>query len=297
MTTTKTSFHILSLSILGGMLLLGISVVLWGANRGLGFGDEGIYLLASRYPDEIQQNVSAIFAFTGHLFSLANYNPVTFRILGVVAIILSALVFWFGFHKLLEKLHPETIGVKFFKYYSLVFVVTGSILHYQWSCLTPSYYTLTALMPIAGSFGTSNPLFNVIQFYAVPWFAAIFLLLTLLTLRVKVSPALLIIVVLGISGYVSNHAAQGSAFKPAPIKPRNLFDQSIPTAVGNPSYILNLDTDTHNVTSQLSIAAKADGFKPGDDIIGFNEIAGLVYAVAGTPRLSLLPKRAFERIQ
>lgn len=529
MITNRTPFHILPLSILGGMFCLAISVVLWGANRGLGFGDEGIYLLASRYPSEIQQNVSAIFAFTGHLFTIANYNPVTFRVLGVVAILLSAIVFWYGFQKLLVKLQPEAANIKYLKYYSLIFILVGSILHYQWSYLTPSYYTLTAvvvnlfagcislglsrlgitkksqpfsvffvagvifgltlffkfptaipllccavaiimlqdeitlaarlrlltsilfgfvawlaiyfsfeqaptqtlemfqegwslyqtlgyhnpidkllaypkdfwvllytaafeywpcylvivlwsvinfvnskfnrslklqnlqqpiiwivigcaliisfndgmhvnvperlitspidgrtrpylafqlgwilllstlylfnsfksgskilrldktfvfflfllLMPIAGSFGTSNPIFNVIQFYAVPWFGAVFLLLTLLTVRNKINSALLVIVVLSISGYVSNHVAQGSSFMPAQIKPRSLFDQSIPTAVGNPSYILNLDPDTHNVINQLSIAAKADGFKAGDDIIGFNEIAGLVYALGG----------------
>lgn len=529
MKKNRVPANILLLSILSGMFFLALSVVLWGANRGLGFGDEGIYILASRYPGEIRQNVSAIFAFTGYLFTIANYNPVTFRVLGVFAVLLSAAVFWYGFQKLLVKLQPESVDIKYLKYYSLLFIVTGSLLHFQFSYLTPSYYTLTAvvvnlfagcvalglsrldkekksqptsiffvagmvfgftlffkfptaiplllcavaiiffqyeialfarlrlvaailfgfvawlaiyfiferspletldmfqagwslyqtlgfhnpldklltypkdlavliytavfeyrlcyfiiliwsiislvnnkfyhfqevcrlrraviwgvvvialmislnsglvvivperfitspvegrtrpyiafqlgwilllsalylfclprnglkafcfdktsvfflfllLMPVAGSLGTSNPIYNVVQFYAVPWFGAILLLVVLLVVRNGLNSALLMVVSLSISAYVSNHVAQGSTFMPAQVKPRSLFDQSVPTSVGNPAYILNLDPDTHNVISQLSIAAKASGFKGGDDIIAFSEIPGLVYALGG----------------
>ncbi|WP_137808359.1 hypothetical protein [Pseudomonas sp. G(2018)] len=143
---SRNAFNVLPLSIFGVGILITISVVLWAADKGLGFGDEGIYLLASRYPGEIQQNVSAIFSFTGHLFMLVNYNPVLYRQAGVVLVILSAVVFWYGFLKLLLALQSEAVRIKYLKYYSLLFIVAGSLLHYQWSYLTPSYYTFTAVV-------------------------------------------------------------------------------------------------------------------------------------------------------
>lgn len=514
--------------VLGAVLCAAIAVVLWGADRGLAFDDEGNYLLGARYPSEIQQNVSAIYTFTGHIFRLTSYNPVSFRMLGVAAVILSALIFWMGFYKLVIKLLPDAAHVRFLKHYSLLFIMIGAGLHYQWSYLTPSYYTLTAvvvnifsgcvflglvrleakdflqaymaffvvgiifgltlflkfptaipllfasialillwggagfsmrirllavvlfgflawlaiyfsfeqtpwrtlelfqegwrlyqtlgyhkptqklldypkdffvlvytvifeywlcyvlivfgvlikysapnfspdkfriffqlltwavvalallvslkdgvfvdvperlvtapvegrtrpylsfqlgwilllsavllfyslrggikrwgsgklhwmflfllLLPIAGSLGTSNPIYNVIQFYVAPWFGAILFLLIMLIIRYKIGSALLVFVVLSISAFASSHIIQGSVFQPAQIRPRNLLDQSIPTAVGHPPYYLNLDLETHNIVEQLSIAAKSNGFLPGDDIIGFDNIAGLVFALGG----------------
>lgn len=527
---SRNAFNVLPLSIFGAGLLITISVVLWAADKGLGFGDEGIYLLASRYPGEIQQNVSAIFSFTGHLFKLINYNPILYRQAGVVLVILSAVVFWYGFLKLLLALQSEAVRIQYLNYYSLLFVVAGCLLHYQWSYLTPSYYTLTAVVvnlfagcifiglagldptrkklspyiayfvagiifgltlffkfptaipllfcaialtflqadvalfvrlrllisilcgflvwlviyfsfeqtptrtlelfkegwtlyqtlghhnpidklltypkdllvllytalfeywpcylmialgagagvafnkvscfpkaqrfwrlliwgvvvlalvisfddglnvevpdrfltspvegrtrpylafelawilllgvlyllgsykidskffyldktllfflflliaPVTGSLGTSNPVFNVIQFYAVPWFGAIFLLLTILIVRTGAGGGLMAIVVIGVSTYVCSHVVQGGTFAPAQLKPLSLYDQSVPTPVGNPAYILNLDTETSSVVQKLSIAAKANGFQPGDDIIAFREIPGLVYALGG----------------
>ena len=524
----RNLFHIIPVFILGAILCTAIAVVLWEADRGLAFDDEGNYLLGARYPSEIQQNVSAIFTFTGHIFRLTSYNPVAFRILGVAAVMLSAIIFWIGFYKLVIKLLPAAANIRFLQYYSLLFIMIGGGLHYQWSYLTPSYYTLTAvvvnmfsgcvllglvqleaknflqaylafivagiifgltlffkfptaipllfasialillwdgmgflirirllvavlcgflawltiyfsfeqtpwrtlemfqegwrlyqtlglhrpaekllqypkdffvlvytamfeywpcyvmiifgvlikysapnfspdkfriffqlltwvvvalalllslkdgvfvdvperlktlpidgrtrpylsfqlgwilllsaillfyslrggvnrwgfgklhwlflfllLLPIAGSFGTSNPIYNVIQFYVAPWFGAILFLLIILIIRYKISSALLVLVVLSVSAFVSSHIIQGGIFQPAQIRPRNLLDQSIPTAVGHPPYYLNLDLDTRNIVEQLSMAAKSNGFLPGDDIIGFDNIAGLVYALGG----------------
>ncbi|TCT09065.1 hypothetical protein [Paralcaligenes ureilyticus] len=523
------------LAIVCALLCATISVVLWEANRGLAIlGDEGTYFLAARYPSEIQQNVSAVFSFTGAMFRLVDYDPALFRALGVVLVLFSSFVFYIGFLKIVTALYPTAINIKFLKFYSLFFIATGGILHYQWSYLTPSYYTLTAitlnlfcglvllglvyleekkltlaylvsvaagfvfgytlffkfttamplffmamilsllwnrvdfplrrrfliamllgflfwlafyfifeqapvqtfemfkegwrlyqtltllydpvkrllaylvdlwvllytaifyywpcylilvsgvlikyryrefkdpaklytfsfsfsllltwlvvivalvvswhdgvfvdvsdrlksfpingrtlsylgfelgwllllgavyvfnspqrkskgnnfthtgllclflfLAPIAGSLGTSNPLYNVISFYAVPWFGVIYLLLILLTLHYGKSSALLVFVVVTMCAYISSQVIQGSVYQPAQIKPRTLFEQSIATSVGDPPFTLMLDRETHNVIQQLSLAARANGFVPGGDIIGFDRVAGLVYAMGG----------------
>lgn len=131
--------------IAGLIFLATIVAVMWQADKGIGFGDEGIYLLAARYPDEIQQNVSAIFQFTGLLFSMAGHDVAWFRLLGVLANLLSAAWLWFGLYRLAEAFVLQERAVASLRYSGLLFVLISSLLHYQWSYLTPSYYTLTAI--------------------------------------------------------------------------------------------------------------------------------------------------------
>ena len=56
---------------------------LLAGNKGLGFGDEGIYLQAAAYPEEIRENVSTIFTFTGALLRLGGGDVPMFRLLGL----------------------------------------------------------------------------------------------------------------------------------------------------------------------------------------------------------------------
>lgn len=516
------------------LLFTSIAVVLWQSDKGLGFGDEGIYLLAARYPLEIQQNVSAIFKFTGIIFQIANYNPVLFRAFGLGIVLFSSLIFWIGFHSVAVNLYDE-YNTRYGGVFSLLFIMIGSILHYQWSYLTPSYYTLTAvavnvlsglvllnlacqrqirrnlgiltgyfigivfgitlffkfptaiplmfisivlitlsissrtkkeyffapvtigfivwlifyfavvdsparawdlfqegwnlyqslgfhnpldklidypnnifvllytalypfwfcyfliivsiisvkvnqslsiniyliwavitvavvltlkdgiyvdvperlqtyplegrtrfylstqlawilllgaiyisaryknalnnikdrdlllllsfllILPIVGSLGTSNPIYNVIQFYAAPWFAAIFLLVISIATCSRIR-LIIPVVTLTLGVHTTSNVIQGSLYQPAQIKPKSLFEQSIPTYVGNPPRLLKLDAETHNIVVTLSNAARAKGFKLGDDIIGFNEISGLVYALGGkSPGHPVFPCCSLQR--
>jgi hypothetical protein len=129
------------------MLLAAISTIFWGVDRSLSMADEGLYLLAARYPDEIRQNVSSVYIYTGYLFQIAGFDPTTFRVLGVILVCMSAYVFWMGFHKFLFEFHlkNKTAKTKYSKWYLLLFIELGALLQYQWFYLTPSYNTLIAV--------------------------------------------------------------------------------------------------------------------------------------------------------
>lgn len=510
------------------MLAMAIAVVSWGADRGMGIADEGVYLLAARYPSEIEQNVSAVFDYTGAIFKLVGYDPQRFRLAGLTAIMLSALAFWVGFQKLVRLMFPSG---KYVRLNSMLFIQLGAILYYQWAFATPNYYTLTAIalntfggfvmwalanetispgnrltaalfglsgfalgagafvrftsgvlvlgcllallwywpgigrrrqirllmlvgvgavawsalhfllvqgpvqqwemfsqgwslyqaigthspgakivayprdllmlgaralllfwpchllvatallasrlarehkvmvfvtqpaviaalvlavaaalswsvgvhvldsrradsadvvgvaaylsiyggwilvllslyglfalqpantrmrceptsmqcrglvlfllvMPVAGSVGTANPLYNVISFYAAPWFGLIFLLGLALTDRYRARPALSFAVLIIVGGVATSQVVQGSIQAPAQI-PTTLLQQAVPTEVGFPAHQLKLDGDLHAVVEGLRAAATRNGFQPGDAIVAVSYLPGLVYAIGG----------------
>ncbi len=518
-------------ALLAALLAAAIAVIAWGADRGLGIADEGVYLLAARYPMEIEQNVSAVFDYTGAIFRLVGYDPAMFRLAGLAAIMLSALAFWIGFQKLLLIMFPGARHAQHVRLNSLLFIQLGGILYYQWAFATPNYYTLTAIalnlfagfvmwalaretsasgnaqttsffgiaglalgsgvfvrftsavlvlgclfallwywpgvgrlrrirllltvglgmivwsgfhfiavqgpvrqwemfthgwklyqaigthspeakifayprdlfvlawsaflifwpchlmvaaallvlrlagpgsrtlailrpsvvatlafavaavlswgvgadvltsrlpalasatgvsaylsfygawillliaiyalfamqsagarracdpaamqcrglvlfllgLPIAGSVGTANPLYNVISFYAVPWFGLVFLLGVALIARYRVRPALLLGVMAVMGGVTCSQVVQGSVQTPSQVS-TGLQLQAIPTEVGFPAHWMKLDRTSHTLIEQLRTAAARSGFKPGDDIVAVSYLPGLVYAMGG----------------
>lgn len=48
--------------------------------------------MGPRYPDEMTQNVSTIFRFSGYVFGLVGHNPIYFRLACVGLVVVSALV-------------------------------------------------------------------------------------------------------------------------------------------------------------------------------------------------------------
>lgn len=503
----------------------------WQTDRGLGLADEGIYILASRYPEEIQQNVSTIYTYLGGTFELVNYSLAAFRSVWIAIMLLSSIVLWFGFYRILNQLQDAASRIGSAKALSFSLVAAGTLLHYLWSYVTPSYYTVTAVsvnlftglvlvslaftedmkngracffsviagivlgatlffkfptaflmvvmatmllalwrgigvpvkgriflsgvigfiawfaiygifvqnlgtawrmfqegwtlyqtlgfhspsakllaypkesaillytgfslflpsylllvpayllqrrassksqseklargvasfviaailmavvisgmdgfsvataerfktapvagrtlpylafaiawillllavwlvlfrrkmapgtrlknvwltilvlsaMPFAGSVGTSNPIYNVIAFYAAPWFCVIFMLLALIH---REDPKIIGSIVLPMStlvigAYACSQVVQGSIFQPAQLKGHNMLEQTVATQVGEPPIILKLDPDTHELVTKLSEAAKSLGFVRGADIIAFNELPSLVYALGG----------------
>lgn len=506
--------------LLGTMAVAMLILLAVEAGRALGFGDEGIYLMGPRYPDEVMQNVSTIFRFSGYVFSLVGHNPIYFRLACVGLVVVSALVLAAGVAAIRPWFAGQQELTPWQRLQVPLFLIVGSLLHYQWSYLTPSYYTLTAMAvntltgltllsvvslggnnrrymgwgllygfffgivlfakfptalpmlamtsmtvaicarpqqslafaacvlagfstwllltftterspaqalrdfmdgwsiyqslgyhnpadkliayptevgvllltsavwflpsflllgaagadllsrgplkelgrwpalaalaiglaaimslpsgilvdvadrlvttpylgmtrfyiaaqlawvlllaglvfvayrsdilrlgwsrwivllfllgaPLAGSLGTSNPIYNVIQFYAGPWFALILALLWLLWRDRFVSYRLVQFTCLLVCAYTTSQVIQGSWTQPAQIKPRSMASQDQPTMVGYPPVSVLLDVDTSRLIEDLRAAATESGFQPGDDIIGFNQIAGLVYALGG----------------
>lgn len=126
------------------MLVATIAIIVWGLDRGLGLGDEGVYLLSARHPEDFMQNVSAVYLYTGFIFKSVNYNPQFFRLAGLALLVLSSLIFWFGLNRLLSDLVDRSM-VKLARWYFLAFTLIGALLYYQWFFPTPNNYTLNAV--------------------------------------------------------------------------------------------------------------------------------------------------------
>jgi hypothetical protein len=135
-------------------------------------------------------------------------------------------------------------------------------------------------LPIAGSTGTANPIYNLPLCHAATWFAAILILLEYLTLDDSKSVWLRIICMISVGSFTTSQIIQGYIFNPQ-TNGRNLHYQVNPTNIGYPSTVLKLDIGESNLIAELSLAAKSNGFKMGDDIIAFNFIPGVVYAMGG----------------
>jgi len=126
------------------MLLSSIATIYWAMDKSLGLGDEGVYLLSARFPEDVLQNVSAVYVYTGLLFRISDYDPVAFRLAGMVLILAAAFIFWIGFDRFF-KLSSKSLEIKFVRSYSLAFVLMGAMLYYQRFFATPNNYTLTAI--------------------------------------------------------------------------------------------------------------------------------------------------------
>lgn len=138
------SANTIALIALSVMLLSSVATIFWAANKSLGLGDEGVYLLSARFPEDVLQNVSAVYVYTGFLFRLVDYDPVEFRLVGLLLILAAALIFWIGFDRFFQ-LGNKTVGIKYVRPYSLIFLLIGAMLYYQWFFATPNNYTLTAI--------------------------------------------------------------------------------------------------------------------------------------------------------
>jgi hypothetical protein len=145
MTQDRNKLSTLFASLLTVAFLLVLASIIWATDRSLGLTDEGLYLLAARYPEEIAQNVSAVYSYTGFLFRIVGYDVASFRVLGLLLIVLSAVIFWLGYCKFSFAYFKVSSEIQNFRWLSFLFIALGGTLHYQWSLATPSYYTLTAV--------------------------------------------------------------------------------------------------------------------------------------------------------
>lgn len=136
------TFLIILLSL---MFFTSIITIIWALDKGFQLRDEGLYILSARFPEDFKFNVSAIYVYTGLLFKISGYNLVTFRLVSLFLLILSALIFWIGFDNLF-KLRTKSLKIEYIRVYSLLFILIGSVLYYQW------FFPMTACNYMVNSF-------------------------------------------------------------------------------------------------------------------------------------------------
>jgi hypothetical protein len=140
-------------------------------------------------------------------------------------------------------------------------------------------WTMLILLPFAGAFGTTNPVYLNAAFQAPIWMAAIALALISMARRYG-SQNLLPIVLLPIAGFATAQFINGHVLHPYALR-TNLFKQDTPTEIGSPATTLLLDPPTSRFIAATREVLRSNGFKPGDDIFAFFNLPGLVFAVGG----------------
>jgi hypothetical protein len=138
---------------------------------------------------------------------------------------------------------------------------------------------MLALLPFAGSFGTSNDIDDNIIYQLAPWMALLAVLLAWLahSWQARWLPAAGMIVICAVT---LGQFSQGYLIGPYRV-PGGRSAQIVPTAIGNPPTRLRLDPASHDFIEGVRGQLTGHGYRPGDDIFAFFNLPGLVFAMGG----------------
>ncbi len=134
-------------------------------------------------------------------------------------------------------------------------------------------------LPLAGALGTGNPIFHNTVLNMAPWFGLLLILLAFIS-KLHRSNAILLGGILTITIFVSSQVISAGLFAPYRLN-TGLLDQTQATEIGYPPTILKLDPETSKFFNRLRQMAQENGFKPGDDVLGFFDLPGVVFALGG----------------
>jgi hypothetical protein len=133
-------------------------------------------------------------------------------------------------------------------------------------------------LPFIGAVGTNNPITQNAMMCMVSWLALLETLLVLLAYLQNNQwiywAGTLIIAIFASSQIIS------ASLHPYRLN-ADIFKQDTPTNIGVPATSLKLDVATSNFFNLIQKIAISHGFKPGDDILAFTDMPGIVYALGG----------------
>lgn len=135
------------------------------------------------------------------------------------------------------------------------------------------------VLPLIGSFGTTNEIYANSLYQLAPWFVLATILLTLLD-RAWDTKWISRIALVILTGVVVNQFYHGYWHAPYRINGSRSL-QTIPTAVGEPATSLRLDFQTNEFIVTGRETLRQHGFKPGDDLLVFFNLPGFVFAMGG----------------
>lgn len=138
---------------------------------------------------------------------------------------------------------------------------------------------LLGALPFAGAFGTACKITMITIINMAPWFGLLLLQLALLAgilnFRLILHTGILII-----SMFVFAQVVSSGIIAPYNLN-AGIFKQNTATDIGEPSTRLYLDPATSRFFMEIHEIARTGGFKPGDDIIAFCNMPGIVFALGG----------------
>jgi len=80
--------------------------------------------------------------------------------------------------------------------------------------------------------------------------------------------------------FACSQIISGALMEPCRLK-TGMFGQTVPTDIGVPATRLMLDPAASDFFKRIQEAARAHGFKPGDDVLAFSDLAGVVFSLGG----------------
>lgn len=140
-------------------------------------------------------------------------------------------------------------------------------------------------LPFAGAIGTGAPIYIIMLYALAPWFGLLLLMSALLSGLHRIRWIAPVVCVM-FSSFACAQIVTGSLYYPYQLL-TGLTGQTQATEVGYPATTLKLDPVTSEYFTQLKVLAQKNGFKPGNDILAFYDLPGVVFALGGrSPALS-----------
>lgn len=134
-------------------------------------------------------------------------------------------------------------------------------------------------LPLSGGFGSTNTLYFSALHWTVFWTAGLLMLSRTVTLALGLPHWHRLTIVL-LTVAAGAHLFSGHFLRPYMHQPA-LWRQNVPIALGHPATTLKLDTAGARFFMEVRGTLDRHGFQPGDDVFGFFNLPGVVFAVGG----------------
>jgi hypothetical protein len=141
------------------------------------------------------------------------------------------------------------------------------------------FVTIMFFLPFVGAVGTGNNIFVGTLWYMAPWVALLLILLGALSGLLR-NRWILAVGAPIISIFACAQIVSGCLYGPYRLN-TDLWGQTQATEIGYPPTILKLDPKTSEFFNRIRLMAQEHGFKPGNDVLGFLDLAGVVFALGG----------------
>lgn len=141
------------------------------------------------------------------------------------------------------------------------------------------FVAIMFFLPLIGAVGTGNPIFVGTLWYIAPWVALLLTFLGALSGLLR-NRWILAVGALIISSFACAQIVSGCLYGPYRLN-TGLLGQTQATEIGYPRTILKLDPETSEFFNRIREMAQENGFKPGDDVLGFFDLPGVVFALGG----------------
>jgi hypothetical protein len=142
-----------------------------------------------------------------------------------------------------------------------------------------TWIAIFIVLPLVSSFGTTNTIFVSSLHEAVLFAAAIILAFSAACSRLR-AHWLRLLANLTLSATASAAIVSGAVLRPYMFQP-SLFKQTAELEVGSPSTTLRVAPQLAGFVNSVHATLESAGFRPGDDVLGFFNLPGLIFAVGG----------------